>query len=86
MRRIINHSLLTLLLLLLFLLQARLDFRDPLMVSLEFGLSDEDQGPVLDENLPRSINKTVRHFLIPLVRVSSQHFGDELPSNSEQKI
>ncbi|KAF3848656.1 hypothetical protein F7725_015153 [Dissostichus mawsoni] len=32
---------------------------NPLMVSLEFGLSDEDQGPVLDENLPRSINKTI---------------------------
>ncbi|KAJ4920746.1 hypothetical protein JOQ06_024577, partial [Pogonophryne albipinna] len=65
--RIINHSLLTLLfLLVLLLLQARLDFRDPLMVSLEFGLSDEDQGPVLDENLPRSINKT-----IPLVDCGS---------------
>lgn len=50
--------------------QARLDFRDPLMVSLEFGLADEDQGPVLDENLPKSINKTVRQYFISLVRVS----------------
>lgn len=49
-----------------FMMSARLDFRDPLMVSLEFGLSDEDQGPVLDENLPRSINKT-----IPLVDCGS---------------
>uniref|UniRef100_A0A3B4WRT8 Integrin subunit alpha 1 n=1 Tax=Seriola lalandi dorsalis TaxID=1841481 RepID=A0A3B4WRT8_SERLL len=43
-----------------------LDFRDPLMVSLEFELADEDQGPVLDESLPRSINKT-----IPLVDCGS---------------
>uniref|UniRef100_A0A8C3AZX9 Integrin, alpha 1 n=1 Tax=Cyclopterus lumpus TaxID=8103 RepID=A0A8C3AZX9_CYCLU len=50
--------------------QARLDFRDPLMVSLEFGLADQDQGPVLDENLPKSINKTVRQYFISLVRVS----------------
>ncbi|XP_070706703.1 integrin alpha-1 [Pempheris klunzingeri] len=43
----------------IFMMSARLDFRDPLMVSLEFGLADEDQGPVLDESLPRSINKTI---------------------------
>ncbi|KAK5851559.1 hypothetical protein PBY51_023105 [Eleginops maclovinus] len=49
-----------------FIMSTRLDFRDPLMVSLEFGLSDEDNGPVLDENLPRSINKT-----IPLVDCGS---------------
>ncbi|XP_068190675.1 integrin alpha-1 [Antennarius striatus] len=49
-----------------FMMSTRLDFRDPLMVSLEFGLADEDQGPVLDENLPRSINKT-----IPLVDCGS---------------
>ncbi|XP_060916805.1 integrin alpha-1 [Labrus mixtus] len=49
-----------------FMMSARLDFRDPLMVSLQFGLADEDQGPVLDENLPRSINKT-----IPLVDCGS---------------
>ncbi|XP_044030086.1 integrin alpha-1 isoform X2 [Siniperca chuatsi] len=42
-----------------FMMSARPDFRDPLMVSLEFGLADENQGPVLDENLPRSINKTI---------------------------
>uniref|UniRef100_A0A8D3A588 VWFA domain-containing protein n=1 Tax=Scophthalmus maximus TaxID=52904 RepID=A0A8D3A588_SCOMX len=42
-----------------FMMSARLDFRDPLMVSLEFGLTDEDRGPVLDESLPRSINKTI---------------------------
>uniref|UniRef100_A0A3Q1IUV4 VWFA domain-containing protein n=1 Tax=Anabas testudineus TaxID=64144 RepID=A0A3Q1IUV4_ANATE len=40
-----------------FMMSARLDFRDALLVSLEFGLA-EDQGPVLDESLPRSINKT----------------------------
>ncbi|XP_054468070.1 integrin alpha-1 [Anoplopoma fimbria] len=50
-----------------FMMSSRLDFRDPLMVSLEFGLADEDQGPVLDENLPRSINKT-----IPLVDCGSE--------------
>uniref|UniRef100_A0A8C3AZB7 Integrin, alpha 1 n=1 Tax=Cyclopterus lumpus TaxID=8103 RepID=A0A8C3AZB7_CYCLU len=49
-----------------FMMSARLDFRDPLMVSLEFGLADQDQGPVLDENLPKSINKT-----IPLVDCGS---------------
>uniref|UniRef100_A0A3Q1IQ21 VWFA domain-containing protein n=1 Tax=Anabas testudineus TaxID=64144 RepID=A0A3Q1IQ21_ANATE len=41
-----------------FMMSARLDFRDALLVSLEFGLA-EDQGPVLDESLPRSINKTI---------------------------
>ncbi|TKS84691.1 Integrin alpha-1 CD49 antigen-like family member A [Collichthys lucidus] len=45
---------------------ARLDFKDPLMVSLEFGSVNEDQGPALDESLPRSINKT-----IPLVDCGS---------------
>uniref|UniRef100_A0A4W6C4J1 Integrin subunit alpha 1 n=1 Tax=Lates calcarifer TaxID=8187 RepID=A0A4W6C4J1_LATCA len=35
----------------IFMMSARLDFRDPLMVSLEFGLADKDQGPVLDETL-----------------------------------
>ncbi|XP_018517889.1 LOW QUALITY PROTEIN: integrin alpha-1 [Lates calcarifer] len=43
----------------IFMMSARLDFRDPLMVSLEFGLADKDQGPVLDESLPRAINKTI---------------------------
>uniref|UniRef100_A0A7N8XBR8 Integrin, alpha 1 n=1 Tax=Mastacembelus armatus TaxID=205130 RepID=A0A7N8XBR8_9TELE len=52
-----------------FMMSARLDFRDPLMVSLEFGLVDEDKGPVLDESLPRSINKTVRQYLVSLTRV-----------------
>lgn len=42
-----------------FMMSARLDFRDPLMVSLEFGLVNEDEGPVLDESLPRAINKTI---------------------------
>lgn len=49
-----------------FMMSARLDFRDPLMVSLEFELADSDHGPVLDESLPRSINKT-----IPLVDCGS---------------
>uniref|UniRef100_A0A3Q3VMZ6 VWFA domain-containing protein n=1 Tax=Mola mola TaxID=94237 RepID=A0A3Q3VMZ6_MOLML len=49
-----------------FMMSARPDFRDPLMVSLQFGLADEDQGPVLDESLPKSINKT-----IPLVDCGS---------------
>ncbi|CDQ64267.1 unnamed protein product [Oncorhynchus mykiss] len=38
--------------------QAKLDFRDPIMVSLEFGLA-EDTGPVLDGDLPTSLNKTI---------------------------
>uniref|UniRef100_A0A8C7YCF8 Integrin, alpha 1 n=1 Tax=Oryzias sinensis TaxID=183150 RepID=A0A8C7YCF8_9TELE len=42
-----------------FIMSSRLDFRDPLFVSLEFKLKEEDQGPVLDENLPRFINKTI---------------------------
>ncbi|KAI7793414.1 putative integrin alpha-1 [Triplophysa rosa] len=37
----------------------KLDFRDPIMVTLEFGLADEDKGPVLDGELPTSINKTI---------------------------
>ncbi|CAN9504539.1 unnamed protein product [Ophioblennius macclurei] len=49
-----------------FMMSARLDFRDPLMVSLQFKKADEDVGPVLDESLPRSINKT-----IPLVDCGS---------------
>uniref|UniRef100_A0AAV2IRU2 Reverse transcriptase domain-containing protein n=1 Tax=Knipowitschia caucasica TaxID=637954 RepID=A0AAV2IRU2_KNICA len=49
-----------------FMMSARLDFKDPLMVSLDFGLVNEDKGPVLDENLPRAINKT-----IPLVDCGS---------------
>ncbi|KAM8872070.1 integrin alpha-1 [Synchiropus picturatus] len=49
-----------------FIMSTRLDFRDPLMVSLEFRLADEDKGPVLDESLPTSINKT-----IPLVDCGS---------------
>uniref|UniRef100_A0A673WYA7 Integrin subunit alpha 1 n=1 Tax=Salmo trutta TaxID=8032 RepID=A0A673WYA7_SALTR len=44
---------------------ANLDFRDPIMVSLEFGLA-EDTGPVLDGDLPTSLNKT-----IPLVDCGS---------------
>ncbi|XP_073334764.1 integrin alpha-1 [Pagrus major] len=50
----------------IFMMSARPDFRDPLMVSLEFGLAEQDKGPVLDESLPRSINKT-----IPLVDCGS---------------
>ncbi|KAM6985261.1 integrin alpha-1 [Aplochiton taeniatus] len=42
-----------------FVMSARLDFRDPIMVSLEFGLVEEDKGPVLDRNLPTFVNKTV---------------------------
>ncbi|XP_053196381.1 integrin alpha-1 [Scomber japonicus] len=42
-----------------FMMSSRLDFRDPLMVSLQFGLVNKDQGPVLDESLPSSINKTI---------------------------
>uniref|UniRef100_A0A4W5MXQ1 Integrin subunit alpha 1 n=1 Tax=Hucho hucho TaxID=62062 RepID=A0A4W5MXQ1_9TELE len=42
----------------LFAMKAKLDFRDPIMVSLEFGLA-EDTGPVLDGNLPTSLNKTL---------------------------
>uniref|UniRef100_A0A673NMS8 Integrin, alpha 1 n=1 Tax=Sinocyclocheilus rhinocerous TaxID=307959 RepID=A0A673NMS8_9TELE len=37
----------------------KLDFRDPIMVTLEFGLTDEDSGPVLDGELPTSLNKTI---------------------------
>ncbi|XP_036384875.1 integrin alpha-1 [Megalops cyprinoides] len=37
----------------------KLDFRDPIMVSLQFGLADEEKGPVLDGDLPTSLNKTI---------------------------
>ncbi|KAF4108006.1 integrin alpha-1 [Onychostoma macrolepis] len=37
----------------------KLDFRDPIMVMLEFGLADGDSGPVLDGELPTSLNKTI---------------------------
>ncbi|XP_072514317.1 integrin alpha-1 [Salminus brasiliensis] len=46
----INHS---------FYMSDKLDFRDPLMVSLDFGLANEDSGPVLDGDLPTSLNKTI---------------------------
>uniref|UniRef100_A0A672II73 VWFA domain-containing protein n=1 Tax=Salarias fasciatus TaxID=181472 RepID=A0A672II73_SALFA len=56
--------------------QARLDFRDPLMVSLQFTKADEDEGPVLDESLPRSINKTSQsaclHFSSMLIKVNKK--------------
>ncbi|XP_011615468.2 integrin alpha-1 [Takifugu rubripes] len=42
-----------------FMMEDHPDFRDPLLVSLDFGLSDEDRGPILDESLPKSINKTI---------------------------
>ncbi|KAM3838153.1 integrin alpha-1, partial [Diretmus argenteus] len=42
-----------------FVMSARLDFRDPIMVSLEFGLAEEDKGPILDGNLPTAINMTI---------------------------
>uniref|UniRef100_A0A8D3BUL3 VWFA domain-containing protein n=1 Tax=Scophthalmus maximus TaxID=52904 RepID=A0A8D3BUL3_SCOMX len=54
-----------------FMMSARLDFRDPLMVSLEFGLTDEDRGPVLDESLPRSINKTPSMLTVFFISSSS---------------
>ncbi|XP_027881336.1 integrin alpha-1 isoform X1 [Xiphophorus couchianus] len=50
-----------------FIMSAQLDFKDPFNVTLEFGLTNEDQGPVLDANLPRSITKT-----IPLVDCGDQ--------------
>ncbi|KAK2823692.1 hypothetical protein Q7C36_020292 [Tachysurus vachellii] len=42
-----------------FYMSEKLDFRDPLMVSLDFGLVDLDKGPVLDGTLPTSLNKTL---------------------------
>uniref|UniRef100_A0A8C2DE31 Integrin, alpha 1 n=1 Tax=Cyprinus carpio TaxID=7962 RepID=A0A8C2DE31_CYPCA len=59
----------------------RLDFRDPIMVTLEFGLADEDSGPVLDGELPTSLNKTVRSHALFLYQ--SQRFicrNPEMPS------
>ncbi|XP_014834656.1 PREDICTED: integrin alpha-1 isoform X1 [Poecilia mexicana] len=50
-----------------FIMSARLDFKDPINVTLEFGLTDEDKGPVLDASLPTSITKT-----IPLVDCGDQ--------------
>ncbi|MBN3314687.1 ITA1 protein, partial [Atractosteus spatula] len=35
------------------------DFKDPVKVSLEFGLSDDTKGPVLDGDLPTSLNKSI---------------------------
>ncbi|XP_048114928.1 integrin alpha-1 isoform X1 [Alosa alosa] len=37
----------------------KLDFRDSIMVSLDFGLADPDNGPVMDGNLPTAINKSI---------------------------
>ncbi|XP_043106247.1 integrin alpha-1 isoform X2 [Puntigrus tetrazona] len=37
----------------------KLDFRDPIMVTLEFGLAEEDSGPVLDGDKPTSLNKSI---------------------------
>ncbi|KAI5099552.1 integrin alpha-1 isoform X2 [Silurus meridionalis] len=39
--------------------QDKLDFRDPLMVSLDFGLVEVPNGPVLDGALPTSLNRTL---------------------------
>ncbi|XP_017163289.1 integrin alpha-1 isoform X2 [Poecilia reticulata] len=50
-----------------FIMSARLDFKDPINVTLEFGLTDENKGPVLDATLPTSISKT-----IPLVDCGDQ--------------
>lgn len=41
------------------IMSAKPDFRDPLSVFLEFGLGNEEEGPILDENLPKTINKTI---------------------------
>lgn len=62
--------------------QAQLDFKDPFNVTLEFGLTNEDQGPVLDANLPRSITKTVRTLCISLLSISLI----QIPSAMKQKI
>ncbi|XP_018592370.1 integrin alpha-1 isoform X2 [Scleropages formosus] len=43
----------------LFYMLDKLDFRDPIMISLIFGLVNEDEGPVLDGDLPTSLNKTI---------------------------
>uniref|UniRef100_A0A671PS22 Integrin alpha-1-like n=1 Tax=Sinocyclocheilus anshuiensis TaxID=1608454 RepID=A0A671PS22_9TELE len=56
----------------------KLDFRDPIMVTLEFGLADEDSGPVLDGELPTSLNKTVRS--LSLFFYQSQSRDPEMPS------
>ncbi len=39
------------------------------MVTLEFGLVDEDSGPVLDGELPTSLNKTVRSHTLFLYQI-----------------
>lgn len=49
--------------------QERLDFRGPLTVSVEFGKADEE-GPVLDESLPKSINANVRPLISLMVSFS----------------
>ncbi|XP_063066230.1 integrin alpha-1 [Engraulis encrasicolus] len=51
-----------------YLLEDRIDFRDGILVSLEFGLADPDSGPVMDGNLPTFINKT-----IPLVDCGNEN-------------
>ncbi|KAI1905209.1 hypothetical protein AGOR_G00013770, partial [Albula goreensis] len=57
----------------------KLDFRDPIMVSLMFGLADEEKGPVLDGNLPTSVNKT-----IPLVDSSANVSRLIIKANQEK--
>uniref|UniRef100_A0A8C9SZY6 Integrin subunit alpha 1 n=1 Tax=Scleropages formosus TaxID=113540 RepID=A0A8C9SZY6_SCLFO len=47
----------------LFYMLDKLDFRDPIMISLIFGLVNEDEGPVLDGDLPTSLNKTVGYII-----------------------
>ncbi|KAF7700864.1 integrin alpha-1 [Silurus meridionalis] len=42
-----------------FYMSDKLDFRDPLMVSLDFGLVEVPNGPVLDGALPTSLNRTL---------------------------
>lgn len=64
--------------------QARPDFRDPLLVSLDFELTDKDRGPVLDESLPKSINKTVSAHILPALPGWQGCFGGVWEAEARQ--
>uniref|UniRef100_A0A8C6KQ01 Integrin subunit alpha 1 n=1 Tax=Nothobranchius furzeri TaxID=105023 RepID=A0A8C6KQ01_NOTFU len=53
----------------------RPDFKDPFLVSLEFGLADEDSGPVMDGSLSKFINKTVRPLSLHICNNSTSKWN-----------
>uniref|UniRef100_A0A8C6KV21 Integrin subunit alpha 1 n=1 Tax=Nothobranchius furzeri TaxID=105023 RepID=A0A8C6KV21_NOTFU len=56
-------------------------FKDPFLVSLEFGLADEDSGPVMDGSLSKFINKTVRPLSLHICNNSTSKWNYNIYAN-----